>query len=205
MNVYVAPVLLFPLCLTSSCSVNLPYSAVVSAKEEKKQLSQHLNLPIEKIIVTQDPLLVFLLFRLFSSPSSDLCKALFSSALRRRLLPLRPRKETISDCLGTLLLHFRPSLPPSSLPSLPSSPQSHVCAPRFIPGSLWRGVPCRAQRGAGQPGGFRRGSDSLPADQRGGQRLLTEPHGECRSPVILLCRRLIYEPTLLDAFAAVKK
>lgn len=73
-----------------------------------------------------------------------------------------------------------PSSPPSSSSSLPSSPQSHVCAPRFVPGSFWRGVTRRAERRAGQPGRLRRRSDAVPANQRRGQRLLAQPHGEQR-------------------------
>lgn len=85
-------------------------------------------------------------------------------------------------CLATLLPVFssHPSTTPSSFPLLPSSPQSHVCAPWFIPGSFWRGVPRRTEWGAGQPRRIRRGSHAVPADQRSSQRLLSQPHGEPR-------------------------
>lgn len=74
---------------------------------------------------------------------------------------------------------FFPSFNPSFLfPSLPSSPQSHVCAPWFIPGSFWRGVPRRTEWGAGQPRRFWWGPDSLPTNQCSSQRLLPKPHGE---------------------------
>lgn len=94
----------------------------------------------------------------------NLCTKRFST---RRSSSIPP-----CDCLCIIC-------PPSSHPSLlPSSPQSHVCAPRFIPGSFWRGVPRRAERGAGQSRRFRGSSDSLPPDQRSSQRLLPQPHGE---------------------------
>lgn len=81
-----------------------------------------------------------------------------------------------------LLLPLLQALLALPLSSLPSSPQSHVCAPRFIPGSFWRGVARRAERRAGQPGRLRRRSDSVPANQRRGQRLLAQPHGEATPP-----------------------
>lgn len=82
-------------------------------------------------------------------------------------------------CLNTMCC-FPSSIPPSCLPSLPSSPQSHVCAPRFIPGSFWRGVPRRTEWGAGQPRRFRWGSDSVPTNQCSSKRLLSKPYGEHR-------------------------
>lgn len=88
------------------------------------------------------------------------------------------------DCVSVLCtvppLYFHPSSPPSSFTSLPSSPQSHVCAPWFIPGSFWGGVTRRTEWGAGQPRRLWWSSDSLPTNQCSSQCLLTKPHGEQR-------------------------
>lgn len=96
-------------------------------------------------------------------------------------VPLSPAVTVLVCHVLSLFFFFFP--PPLSSPSSPhfaSTPQPHICAPRFIPGSFWRGVPRRAQRRAGQSRRLRRGSDSLAPNQRGGQRLRPKPHGEPR-------------------------